>query len=166
MYARFTPLMDKFTLKLVDMSTYKQTKTFEVGVNDKLVDVKYIDSANQEQKVSGILTGVSLEMVADMPYENGNVDLTPEVLSSYEINAPFKAVNDGRHYVVTTLRIKPDAGDGVAKFSSLYIPVAKITDVSAVTPADTLRATVLDIERREGAKVTPKVVEAAPNKAE
>ena len=164
MSTRFNPTMS-YALLILD-NTGAVTKTLELKVNDKLTDLKYIDKNNQEVTVSGTLTGMTVGIVPDMPYQNGNVDLTPEVLSTFKLEGPYTAKNDGKFYPVTTLRIKLDVEEDAPQvFHSLYVPVATITDVGAVVPADVSEseATVVDKETEtEDGKTEATVTEVKP----
>ena len=161
MFTRFKPTL-AFSLKIVD-NLGAETKSFEFAVEDLVTDLQYIDKDNQVQTVSGKITGMTVDVVPNMPYENGSVDLTPHVLSSFEIDGKFKAVNDGKYYVVKTLRLDVSGEDDPEVYHSLYIPVDKITDVGAVVPADTdSNSIVIDSEtENEDGSTTPVVTEVA-----
>ena len=163
----FKPTMS-FKIAILD-NAGAVTKDYDIAVNDKLNDLKYINSANKEVTVSGVLTGMTIIAVPKMPYAQGNVDLTPEILSSFELEKNYLAKNDGKFYQITTIRIVPDAEeDAPETFHSLYIPVDKITDVGAVVPADAESYTVIDTETTDAAtgKVSPTVTEVKVEKAE
>ena len=161
MFTRFKPTL-AFSLKIVD-NLGAETKSFEFAVEDLVTDLQYIDKDKQVQTVSGKITGMTVDVVPNMPYENGSVDLTPHVLSSFEIDGKFKAVNDGKYYVVKTLRLDVSGEDDPEVYHSLYIPVDKITDVGAVVPADTdSNSIVIDSEtENEDGSTTPVVTEVA-----
>lgn len=135
MFTRFKPTL-AFSLKILN-NLGAETKKFNFAVEDKVTGLQYIDKDNKVQTVSGKITGMAVDVVPNMPYENGSVDLTPHVLSSFEIDGKLKAVNDGKYYVVKTLRLDVTGEDGPGVYHSLYIPVDKITDVGAVAPANT-----------------------------
>lgn len=161
MFTRFKPTL-AFSLKIVD-NLGTETKSFEFAVEDQVTDLKYIDKDNQVQTISGKITGMTVDVVPNMPYENGSVDLTPHVLSSFEIDGKYKAVNDGKYYVVKTLRLDVTGDDDPEVYHSLYIPVDKITDVGAVVPADAESySIVIDSETvNEDGSTTPAVTEVA-----
>ena len=166
LFTRFKPTLS-FCLKIVN-NLGVETKSFDFAVEDLVTDLKYIDKDNQVQTVSGKITGMTVDVVPNMPYENGSVDLTPHVLSSYEIDGKFKAVNDGKYYVVKTLRLDITADDDPETYHSLYVPVDKITDVGAVVPADTdSESIVIDSETtNEDGTTSATVTEVATDGSE
>ena len=139
-----------------------QDTTYTVNVNDKVTDLVYVDNRNQEQTVSGTITGMTVVRKPQMPYEPGHADATLFNQSSYEISKDI-FYNEVPRFVVTSFKIKVETE--TPSFCSLYVPVNSIVSVGAVVPADEetgdTETTVIDHETTDASSgtVTPEVVE-------
>lgn len=112
---------------------------FDIGVNYKVTGLKYRDSDNVINTVTGIVKHIQMKR---NPNTNvpGNVDFTPEALSGMlvsntvglNVDAPFYG-----YYITVTpeTKIEYDDGDVIPTASSIVIPVSSIVDITSTADA-------------------------------
>ena len=112
---------------------------FDIGVNYKVTGLKYRDSDNVINTVTGIVKHIQMKRNPNTTVP-GNVDFTPEALSGMlvsntvglNVDAPFYG-----YYITVTpeTKIEYDDGDVIPTASSIVIPVSSIVDITLTEDA-------------------------------